>query len=202
VILSKRERYVGYGAAAAIGLLALNYFALDPLLKQKESLDRQAQSIQNELDVNTALLGNNALMARRWNEMQQEGLQADQGVAETNTETALNDWALQSRLDLSLLKPDRPIALPKHRQYRQITFRVTANGSMDSIRKFLTCVQSARMPIRVTDLRINARKEGGGADDLQLTLSVSTLYLAPEPVKPGKAEGATGSSVASAFGKE
>jgi hypothetical protein len=56
---------------------------------------------------------------------------------------------------------------------------------MYAVSRFLWRVETAKVPIRVKEMQLGSRKEG--ADDLTLTLRLSTLYQAPQPILPTEA---------------
>jgi hypothetical protein len=55
---------------------------------------------------------------------------------------------------------------------------------MSQLRTFLLHVQRATIPIRITDLQVSSRPEG--TDSLQISMGISTVFLAPEPDKSDK----------------
>ena len=177
MILSRRERYIVFATVGALALLAADYFVVTPLWQKRSSLVAEVEAAEVELERASVTFSKDRRLKRRWAEMQDKGLASDAPSAESQTLNALRRWAQESRLSLSSLKPERG---ERHDpQFRRLTFRVTAVGSMQSISEYLWRVRTAEVPLRVTDLSITARKEG--ADDLTLQLGVSTIYLSPEP---------------------
>ena len=79
------------------------------------------------------------------------------------------------------LKSDRT---EKEKDFYKLTLRATGNGGMAQIARFLWHIQTANIPVKITELTISSRKEG--ADDLSLTMSVATAYLAPESESPSR----------------
>ena len=67
-------------------------------------------------------------------------------------------------------------------------YRVTATGTMRSLSQFLWDLETATIPIRVTDARMTPQREG--TDDLSLQVGVSTLCapadaaVAPAATRP------------------
>ena len=79
-------------------------------------------------------------------------------------------------MTLSSLKPERT---EKEKDFFKITFRATGGGSMAQVGRFLWRIETAQVPVRVTDVTITSRKPG--TDDLAVQLGIATSYLAPEP---------------------
>lgn len=179
MILSQRERYIGIATVAVLGLLGLDRYVLTPLIDARQTVNAQVKEAIARHERADRLFQNARRLGPRWNDMVAGGLQSDVSEAESKALHALRDWAAESRLNLSSLKPER---VDKLKRYHAINFRATGTGSMESISKLLYRIQTSKLPMRVTDLQITARREG--TDDLSLQLGVSTIYLAPEPQKP------------------
>jgi hypothetical protein len=181
VILNKREKMIAYVTGAAIGLFALDYVAIGPLMAHRASLVTGIDAATREQNIADQVIDRGRVMDRRWNEMVQAGLKTDLSATEAQALHALRDWAQESGLGLTSLKPERT---ERVKQLNQITIRATAQGNLRSVGRFLYHIQTADIPIRVTDMQIAARKEG--TDDLTLQLGVSTVAQAPpEKAKPG-----------------
>jgi type II secretory pathway component PulM len=179
VILSKRERFIGIATGAVVALLALDWFIFTPLLERRTQVQADITIAQVKFDRATLLFNNTKAVNTRWGEMLSGGLKADASAAESQVLQAVHDWARESGLNMSSIKRERT---DKVNQFQQVTLRAAANGNMGAASRFLWRVQTARIPVRITDLLISStRKEG--TDDLSLTLGISTIYLAPEPRK-------------------
>jgi hypothetical protein len=111
-------------------------------------------------------------------------LKIDASTAESQIIRSVGDWAAESRLQLSSVKPDRA---EKDKQFQKITFRANAIGSMSAISQFVWKIQTSKIPIRITDITITTRRDG--MDDLTLELGISTLFQPPEPVEAKPAAG-------------
>ena len=102
-------------------------------------------------------------------------LKRDPGEAESQILHALRDWSEQTDLNLSSIRPERST---ERTDVPEITFHISGSGSMNSISRFVWCLETAEIPIKVKVLSLGSRKEG--IDDLSLQLRFSTLYLATE----------------------
>ena len=72
----------------------------------------------------------------------------------------------------------------------EIMFLEQGTGTMKSLAGLLWKIQTAGIPIKVTDLTLVSHKEG--QDDLTITLSLSTVYTPP----PAFASSSGGSAAA------
>ena len=92
--------------------------------------------------------------------------------AESQVLHALRDWSQDSRLTLSSVKPGKVV---ERGELLEMSFQAAGTGSMSAVSRFLWRIETARLPIRIHQLQLGARKEG--SDDLSLQLSLSSLCL-------------------------
>jgi hypothetical protein len=179
VVLSKRERYVAIATVAAVGILALDRFALDPLMASKTRLDTQVAKCQQNFDKARRLFANSRRKGHLWAEMQNNGLRRrDAAEAESQVLNSIREWAQDAGMSLSSVKPERT---EKEKDFAKSTFRATGTGGMSQISRFIWHLETATIPLRVSDVQINSRKEG--TDDLTVQLGISTIYLPHEVEK-------------------
>jgi len=190
MILSKRERYIVIGTVVVVGILALDRLFLTPLLERRQETNANIRLETEKMEKATALVTNRSRVQRKWNELSGASLKADGANAESQIIRAVNDWAQDAGLNVSSVKPERAERekiKDKETQFMKITFRANATGNMAAISRFMWRLQTSKVPIRVTDVSINTRRDG--VDDLSLDLGISTIYLPPEPVKTDTAAG-------------
>ena len=195
MVASRRERVIGLVTAGVLALLALDRLVLTPLTDRREQLAAELVAAEAERQRADQVILNGKRANKRWDTMLAGGLKDGVPEAESQALHALGDWANDAGITLTSLKPQR---VERREQFDIVTVRATANGSLRSIGQFLWRLQTADIPMRITDMQVSSRKEG--TDDLSLQLGVSTLALAPEaPTAPGGGARA-GQSVASAAG--
>src|SRR5688500_4542106 len=187
MILSKRERYIVFGTVGVLLLLALDHYLLSPLLAARaEAAARMLAGTTGlaEADQTVNLRGLRA--ANRWKEINEAGLKPNQSETESFLLKELESFAARSGLAMGGLKPERSDKL-KH--YQQVTFRATATGRLESVVQFLYRIEHAKFPIRVSDITITTREEGGVANDLSVNIGITTIHQPVEQPKPGEAGG-------------
>jgi hypothetical protein len=118
--------------------------------------------------------------------MQAGGLGQDVSSAESQALQAIVNWTQAARLNLTALKPERAST---QGQFQVIGFRIVATGPMRSISQLLWSIETAALPLRVTDFQITPRKEG--TDDLTVQIGVSTISRLPEGTKTAPQGGRT-----------
>jgi hypothetical protein len=179
VVLNKRERIIAFTTAGVLALLAVDRVAISPLFERRDRVDAEYDTATVQLQRADQLFANGPRMNARWHDMVQAGLKAEVTDAESQALHALHDWAADSGLSLMSLQPDKVERAKKGQtDFQTLTLRASGTGSMRSISRFLYRVQTATIPLRVTDVQISSRKEG--TDDLMLTLAVSTLVQMPQ----------------------
>ncbi len=176
MVLSRRERLVSITAAAAVVLLALDRFALEPFFQQRDQLQGRIDKARTQLARCQTVISRSREAAGEWRDRVSAGLRSDPADAESQILHALRRWAEDARLNLSLLKPDR---LPQKGRLAVIAFQASGTGRLDGVRRLLWQVQTSSLPLRVTEVQITTRKDG--SDDLTFQLRLSTLYVPAAP---------------------
>jgi hypothetical protein len=174
MVLSKREKYIGIGVLAVVGIFALDRIVYTPLTDRKVELDAKILSARQERTRINDLFTTRDRAKLRWNEMSGKSLRADASAAESEILNNVREWAQDSGMSLPIVTPERS----KDKEFEKITVRATGTGGIAQIGRFLYRVQTAKVPVRVTNLTINSRKEG--TDDLSVQMGIATIYLPPD----------------------
>jgi len=169
--LSTRERYILIGAMGALGVLALDRLVVEPLLDLRDGAESARQAKAAELAHAQDLINQSAHLSPRWNQWTRTGLKSDPAQAESQAMHALRDWAQEAGVELTLLKPERPT---DKKRLPSVEVQAAGTGNMQSVAGLLWRIQSASLPIRLSEVQIATRKEG--VDDLMVTLKLSTVY--------------------------
>ena len=178
MVISKRERYIVVATLAAAVLLLLDWLVYTPLMARWADIDSRTDARRVELIDANKLIKESREKSRQWSAMSGKRLPRDASEAESQILSSVRDWASDSRLSLSAVKPERN---EKEKDFYKITFRATASGSMSQVSRFLYQVQTSSVPARITDVTITSRKEG--TDELTLNLGIATIYPVPESEK-------------------
>jgi hypothetical protein len=176
--LTKRERIIAIATLSAACLFAFDRFALTPYMAQRQFLSDERATVTQQMDSAADLFARQRKLRPIWADMQAGGVALDTSSAESQALHALIDWAQSARVNLTAVKPERST---QQEQFQVIGFRIVATGSMQSISRLLWSIETATIPVRVTDIQITPRKEG--TDDLSVQIGVSTLSRLPEGAK-------------------
>jgi hypothetical protein len=190
VNLSHRERLIAIAALASLLLLLFDHYVLTPVMDSREQLRLDAETLAGRTEDARGLFQKSKRLARLWGAMNQEGLKDEAGQAESQVLHALRDWAEESGLSLSSVKPERTEG---GGDLRQIDFRAAGTGTMRAVSRFLFEMQSSELPLHIQDMQVGSHTEG--QDDLSLQVHFSTLYVASAnqtPAAPRAAAAARG----------
>jgi hypothetical protein len=191
VVLSKREKYIGIGTAVAVGLLILNSVILDPLLARQNDLDTNIAKAQADQKSDNDLLDQAQRLSVRWNTMLKTGMLRDESPATSQLYNNISAWSRDAGLNPPpALKSDRGAV--KENDFQRITIHASITGSMAQIARFMWDVQSATIPVRITEAQFSSRKSG--LDDLKLEVDISTVYFSPPPPTPTQDNSSNSSS--------
>ena len=172
MILSKREQYIVVAAIFAVTALVLDAYVLTPFLARRAKLQVQEQTLRGEIKQGEALIEREKLIAPRWQEMLSDGLEAERAQAESKILHALRDWSNECGLDLASLKPQQT---KEKGSLLEMSMQMAGTGSMESVARFIWRVETASLPIKITQLQLGAREEG--MDKLSLQLRISAVCL-------------------------
>jgi hypothetical protein len=186
VVLSKREKYIGIGALAAVALVGINSLVLDPYFDRRAELDDDKSTALKTLADNQNLFHRQKSKQAEWNQMLANGLQADDSTAQSRSQQMLQTWARTANINLESVNSEH--VLTQKGPFQLINFNLDFNtagpDSMRQIARFLWSIESARIPIRLNDVKIQSTREG--TDQLSVKLVVSALYMPPAgPSAPG-----------------
>ncbi len=175
MMMSQRERFFGTITAFIVGSLVLYQFAIHPQLARITELDGKIQTASTDLERADQLFNTSRSATKKLSQMAGSGLRKTDAAAESELLNSTRQWAQEAGIGGWGIKRERT---ERERDFNKITFRANGSGGMGQIGRFLYRLQTANMPVRVSDMTINSRKDG--TDDLGVVLSISTIYLAPD----------------------
>lgn len=184
MIGTKREKRMGAATGIVLLILALDQLLLSPYMNERDRLVSEQQQVLVERQRAREILRRWEELSSGWDEYFDGEIQSGYpGTDENRVIKAVRDWAEESGITLSLLRPE---AVQMHGDFQEKTFNVSGNGPLRSISKFLWFIESAEIPVKVKDMQLSSRREG--TDDLAFNIRVGELsmpdYLAGSAVKP------------------
>jgi hypothetical protein len=170
VTLSKRERRIALATLLALAILGLDRIAITPVQERRSAAAADLAQTLEGLARARAQFDRQQQVASEWKHMQAAGLKAGPAEAESAVLHSLRDWSQETGLLLTSVRPDKTTDIGA---LREITFRASGEGGMNAVAGFLWRIETAALPVRLTELQIGSRKEG--TDDLSLDVSISAL---------------------------
>jgi hypothetical protein len=184
MVLSKRERLIAIGVAIALAVLLLDRYLLTPYAQRAEKVTIAQSMAIADTSKAAELLTQQPKQRSAWAQYQRDGLKFTPSSAESQAQNALLEWARGSGVSIASVKPERSV---QENAFTVINFSVTGTGTMASITKMLYTAESASIPVRINELKIDPRREA--TDDLSLRLSLSTLCATNDTPKQPETRG-------------
>ncbi len=168
------------GAVGLIAALVIYYIVIGPYFDRSNELKTEENTARKTIGDNSDLLLLQAKKVPDWNVMMQNGLQADYSTAQSRTQQMLQNWARDAQINIENVRSD-PVPAQKGSPFQSINFNLEFNAEGDQgmrhIARFLYSIESAAIPIRLSDVHFQSSREG--TDQLNVKLLVSALYMPP-----------------------
>jgi type II secretory pathway component PulM len=182
VVLSQRERVIAIGFGAVAVLAVLYWVLLSPMLDWSDTITKDTEAARDVQSKDAKLSHKLVQLNKIYDDMKKNGLKPDVAEAQSQLSHAVNEWAAQSGVNVSSTHSDTPTLVDQRSGFMQVNFQFTCTGTTSGVAKLLYQIESAKIPIRVDNLRIGSKKDG--ADDLEIQLNLSTLTMPSTPNRP------------------
>ena len=126
---------------------------------------------ESEVREARTLVDNQPRIERRWVGYRRAGLRSDEYDARRRAQESMAQWCDESRLAIKSMEPSNSVQIDEDERFAEITIRLTAEGTIASLQRFLQRVSAAPFPLRVESCSITNRREGEEALTLVMTLS-------------------------------
>jgi hypothetical protein len=180
--LSPRERLIAIGVGAAAALYVGDKYALEPYVQARQQVHAElATTSAKNTEAQRLLKRKKYLEGQERAMFAGGGLKMDQSASQFQVFDAVGDWAKEAGVRLTSRTPQ-----PETRADRTQIIRLQATGSCSTAAaaKLLWRVETAPIPIKIDELSLLSLKPG--SDELQLNLTVSTIWVKqPEPGDKG-----------------
>ncbi len=172
--LSKREKYIAFAVGGAVALYGLDQTVLQPFKDKLDAIQAATDDANGKLVDRAALFTQQRELSKVWADMTKNGLSTDPSAAESQAQLAVIRWAGESGARLQSIGPTKAT---DEKQFQTMGFHVTAQGDTPSVGRLLWDLETASVPVRVTDIQVTPLKEG--TDNLTINFGVSTLCILP-----------------------
>ena len=187
MVLNKREKSIAIALVAVVGLVLVYNFGIEKYWDARTQAVAERDTAEQKLRQADNLMLREKKLRPVWSQLISNGLTATPSDAQAQLLNSMNTWVQESGIALSSMHPERlPTAPEKDKQFIRVGVKLAGSGPMSAVAKLMFRLETAKIPLNVEDMQINQRKDG--ADDLQITVTLSTLCLAPgADNKPAKA---------------
>ncbi|MGD0016563.1 MAG: type 4a pilus biogenesis protein PilO [Verrucomicrobiia bacterium] len=156
--IEDRQKLLVILAIAGVALLAGDKLLITPLTGLWKEHARRISELRDNLDKGTALLAREQAIEDRWTSMQKSALPTDVSAAESKVLTAVERWTRASGITFTSIKPQWK---QNGDDYKTLECRVDATGDMESLARFVYELERDPLALRVEDLELSARDDGG-----------------------------------------
>jgi hypothetical protein len=163
----------------AVGAVAINHYVVSPYVEARAAAVSDNTTLTKKVNDNRRLFRLKRDSQRQWSDMLKGGLRGNAYEAEQQMYQAVEDWADESGVSVATINPLERTA--RNDRIQTVRLRVTGSAATPALTKLLWAVESSNVPMRVEELSLRARKEG--ADNQEVTLIVSTIWIRPEDPK-------------------
>lgn len=164
----RRRRILLVVAACCIGVLVLDALVLRPLFAAWDDQSGRIAQAAQDIERGTALVEREEAIRTRWQGMKDASLPKDTGKAESMVLEAIAEWSSRSGLDIAGIRP-RWVAMRGVGDRMEV--RLTAEGSMAAVARFLYELETSALPISLEDTQIRARDDDGRRLGVELVFS-------------------------------
>ncbi|HEX4794413.1 MAG TPA: hypothetical protein VH370_11505 [Humisphaera sp.] len=172
--LSNRERYIGIGVGAVLGILVLDYMIIEPILSHRRSQQLLITNARKTLDDMAHDKQINTHLQAQWKRMKDGGMKTTPSEAFDQLDRAMHDWALQSGVvpGDSRRSPSGPEKI-HDQMYQKSKVHFVGTGNLRAVSTMLWSIETTVLPIHIDDMVITAVREG--EDNLKVEFSVSVM---------------------------
>jgi hypothetical protein len=178
--MTQRERTIAVVTGAAVGLFAVNRYAVEPYFDARKAVGIQRDAVLAQQANVTKTFAKQKRLKAEWDAMVSGGLKSDAGDAEQQIYDTVRDFARDA--GVTILTSDAPQRVPQKERTQIVRLRVSGKGTTAAFSKMLWKVETSPLPLKVDEFTLT----GQGNDDLNVTLVVSTIWLRPPSAEDNK----------------
>jgi hypothetical protein len=175
VKIDSRQKALAFVAIGAVALLAGDRLLITPLTGLWKGHANRISELRGNIGQGTSLLAREQAIRNRWDSMRKSALPTDASAAESKVLTAVERWTRASGITFTSIKPQWK---QNADDYKTLECRVDATGDMESIARFVYELERDPLALRVEDLELAARDDGG--QKLSLGVRFTGLVLTGE----------------------
>ena len=181
--MNQRERTLGIVIVGLLGGLALWSWGIKPVFAEFDRLDKQADTLEQDLKIARNLVNNEAKYRTQWLGYERAGLSHTLEEADALTSGSLLSWAEDAGLDKVNLT-DGDDRLQRDKPYGELVYTLQTAGQLREISDLLWSIRHSPFPLRIEKCVLDQRNPE--AEQMQMVLTVSTLFKVQADTDGGK----------------
>lgn len=164
-----RKRLLLLASGLVLAIFVGDRFILSPMLSAWKERSEKIGELKTSIDSGEKLIDRAETLERRWDEINETALPAgDAAAAESALLNAVNDQGKSAGLNMTALKPhwveDDDLG-------SRLEIRVSAEGSLGQISRFIYNMKNCGTPVRIEDIELRARDDHGATISVEARLS-------------------------------
>jgi len=171
--INRRDKMLMIIAGAVIAMLACDHLVVGPLWRTWKARAERIADLRRQVDNGTQRLPSEKISREMWAKMRTHTLPADVSVAENQVLKSVDQWARDSRISFTSIKPQWKQV---NDEYTTLECRADAFGNLQTMAQFVYDLEVDPLPLKIEELSIMARDTEG--QQLSLAVRFSGLQLA------------------------
>ena len=171
--IQNRQQWLVVIAVAGIVLLVADRAVLTPLMGLWKTRSAKVAELRKRIAQGESLIQREQSIRRRWDQMRRNTLPVNSSVAEQQLLKAFDNWARDSRANITLITPQ----WKRYDDYSTLECRVDASGSLETLCRFLYSIERDPMALKLEMAELTSHDDNG--QQMTLGLQVSGLVLTP-----------------------
>jgi Tfp pilus assembly protein PilO len=170
--IENRQKFLVILTVAALGLLVVVNFILQPLGSWWSARQEQIKTLQTKVNDGRQMVRRESAIRSRWDEMRTNALPANTSLAERDLLQSVSEWARSSGVELTSIMPQWK---NDDANYLTLACRVESAGDLASLSRFLYDLEQGPMALRLDSVELNSRDASG--QQMTLGLDINGLAL-------------------------
>lgn len=181
----QRQKYLTLGAIAAVVLLAGDFLILTPLTQAWTKRSERIEALRSKISKGEQILQRETNTRVRWSDFKKRGLASDRSSSESDVLKLITQWSRDSNFNVSSI---RPSWREDEKDHVRLQCRVSGDGSLQSIARFLFHLDASDMAIRAETIELTARDKTGQKLGVDIQLSGLKIIEEKDPKKNAAAK--------------
>jgi Tfp pilus assembly protein PilO len=170
-IENRRKFLIGL-TLAVLALYAADWLVFEPLVKWWKSREAAVVELRRQVNDGKFLIQHQEDIRNRWAQMQTNALPDNTSLAEQQVLNAFDNWSRQSGASITSVTPQWQ---NDQDDYSTLDCHVEASGDLETLSRFLYCIENDPMALKIESLDLSAQDDKG--QELVLGLQISGLAL-------------------------